>query len=102
LATGASLPLQCDWQRCGAGDRGWRRTSQINATYFVALTPDETLGGSPVVTGAVAKLMGPHGRPLIAGLISLSILGSLTAIFLMGTPCVLALASDGLLSSRLG
>jgi APA family basic amino acid/polyamine antiporter len=74
----------------------------INAAYYVALPPPELLGSETAAASAVAKSMGPLGRRAVAALVSLSIFGSLTAMFLTGTRCLLAMARDGLLARRIG
>lgn len=69
----------------------------LNVAYYSALSPSEIRQTERVATTAMNKVAGEATEIAVSLLIVIILLGSLNAIFLTGTRCPIAMATDGLL-----
>jgi APA family basic amino acid/polyamine antiporter len=71
----------------------------INSSYFYVLTPAEVANlsnSSSAATEVVLRLVGPLASRLMAGVMAMSVFGSLLAAMLVGARVPYAMARDGL------
>ncbi|MFQ5695132.1 MAG: APC family permease, partial [Terriglobia bacterium] len=67
-----------------------------SSAYYSALTVQEVAGAERVAADAVTRLLGPAAGGAIAGLILVSIFGSINGSIMTSTRCYYQMAADGL------
>jgi basic amino acid/polyamine antiporter, APA family len=72
----------------------------VNLAYYSVLSPRETAAADNLAVATLEALSGPGPASAMFLLIVISLLGSLHAVLLTSSRCVVAMALDGLLPSR--